>query len=147
MRYNTNKKTFRLFALATVFIVMALVSACGGKTDRADDTDTVRLKRLSQIDSSIVKRVPNMETIVHQGMKNAKDSSPITNIISDLPVSTGSPRSRKEWTPACAASRLSASARCRRRKASGICHVLTRSLPAHTTALQLSTITSIVTVR
>ena len=74
MRYNTNKKTFRLFALATAFIVMALVSACGGKTDRADDTDTVRLKRLSQIDSSIVKRVPNMETIVQQGMKNAKDS-------------------------------------------------------------------------
>lgn len=74
MRYNTNKKTFRLFAIATAFIVMALVSACGGKTDRADGTDTVRLKRLSQIDDSIVKRVPNMEAIVHQGMKNAKDS-------------------------------------------------------------------------
>lgn len=43
MRHITNKKTFRLFALATAFIVMALVSACGGKTDRADGTDTVRL--------------------------------------------------------------------------------------------------------
>ena len=74
MRYNTNKIQSRLFALATALIVMALVSACGGKTDRADGTDTVRLKRLSQIDSSIVKRVPNMETIVQQGMKNAKDS-------------------------------------------------------------------------
>ena len=74
MRHYTNKNSFRLFALATAFIVMALASACGGKTDRADDTDTVRLKRLSQIDDSIVKRVPNMEAIVHQGMKNAKDS-------------------------------------------------------------------------
>lgn len=74
MRHNTNKKTFSLFAIATAFIVMALASACGGKTDRADGTDTVRLKRLSQIDDSIVKRVPNMEAIVHQGMKNAKDS-------------------------------------------------------------------------
>lgn len=100
MRHNTNKNSFRLFALATAFIVMALVSACGGKTDRADGTDTVRLKRLSQIDDSIVKRVPNMEAIVHQGMKTQKTASPITNIISDLPVSTGSPRSRREWTPA-----------------------------------------------
>lgn len=74
MRHNTNKNSFRLFAIATAFIVMALTSACGGKTDRADGTDTVRLKRLSQIDDSIVKRVPNMEAIVHQGMKNAKDS-------------------------------------------------------------------------
>lgn len=74
MRHYTNKNSFRLFAIATAFIVMALASACGGKTDRADGTDTVRLKRLSQIDDSIVKRVPNMEAIVHQGMKTAKDS-------------------------------------------------------------------------
>ena len=53
MRHYTNKNSFRLFALATAFIVMALASACGGKTDRADDTDTVRLKRLSQIDDSM----------------------------------------------------------------------------------------------
>lgn len=50
MRFNTNKNPGRLLFLTTALIVMALFSACGGKTDGVADADSLRLKQLRQID-------------------------------------------------------------------------------------------------
>lgn len=54
MRFNTNKILSCFLFLATVLIVMALFSSCGGKTDSVADADSLRLKQLRQIDDSIV---------------------------------------------------------------------------------------------
>ena len=146
MRHNTNKNSFRLFAIATAFIVIALVSACGGKTDRADGADTVRLKRLPNRRLNCEAR-PEYGGYRAAGNEKCKGQHHILRILSQtcpyLLALHGAGKSGCLRAP----HRGSASVRCRRRLAGRICLALTRFSPEHTTVSEPSAITSTVTVR
>ncbi len=68
------KTEFRFLSVLSVTLFLAALQAGCGHVDGSAETDSVRLKRLSAVDDSVMKRSPRARSIVFSGMAGAKDS-------------------------------------------------------------------------